>query len=106
MKKIKLIGRRRSEVNVATGKKYDFISFSTQAQNGDWYNVKFTSNCTNIPQTAGIFEIYTDLRNLSINKGKAILWVKAISKVVDITEDIRADELATINGMWGDEDED
>lgn len=105
MKKIKLVGRRRSGINEETGKKYDFISFSTQAQNGDWYNVKFTSNCTNIPKTAGIFEIYTDLRNLSINGNQNILWIKEIARVEDLTEDIRMDELATINGMWDDDDE-
>ena len=105
MKKIKLVGRRRSGINAETEKKYDFISFSTQAQNGDWYDVKFTSNCTNIPKTAGIFEIYTDLRNLSMNGNKKILWIKDIAKVADLTEGIRMDELATINGMWGDEDE-
>ncbi len=106
MKKIKLVGRRRTGINVETGKKYDFISFSTQAQNGDWYDVKFTSNCTNIPKTAGIFEIYTDLRNLSINGNKKILWIKEIARSAEVTEDIRMDELATINGMWGDDDED
>ena len=105
MKKIKLVGRRRTGVSEETGKRYDFISFSTQARNGDWYDVKFTSGCTNIPKTAGIFEMYTDLRNLSINGNKKILWVKGISKVVNVTEDIRGDELATINGMWGDDDE-
>ena len=105
MKKIKLVGRRRTGVSEETGKRYDFISFSSQAQNGDWYDVKFTSDCTNIPKTAGIFEMYTDLGNLSINGNKKILWVKGISKVVNVTEDIRGDELATINGMWGDDDE-
>lgn len=105
MKKIKLVGRRRVGINAETGKKYDFVSFSTQAQNGDWYDVKFISDCTNIPKTAGIFEIYTDLKNLSINGHKKILWIKEIARVTDVTEDIRVDELATINGLWGDDDE-
>lgn len=106
MKKIKLVGRRRTGVSEETGKKYDFISFSTQAKDGTWFNVKFTSNCGNIPKTSGIFEIYTDLKNLSINGNTNVLWVKEIAKVVDITDEIRIDELATINGLWGDEDED
>ena len=105
MKKIKLVGRRRTGVSEATGKRYDFISFSSQANDGTWYDVKFTSDCENIPKTSGIFEIYTDLRNLSINGNTKVLWVKEIAKVVDITDDIRVDELATINGMWGDDDE-
>ena len=50
--------------------------------------------------------MYTDLKNLSINGNTKVLWVKEIAKVVDITDDIRTDELATINGMWGDDDED
>lgn len=106
MKKIKLVGRRRTGVSEETGKKYDFISFSTQAKDGTWFNVKFTSNCGNIPKTSGIFEIYTDLKNLSINGNTNVLWVKEIAKVVDITDEIHIDELATINGLWGDEDED
>ena len=105
MKKIKLIGRRRTGVSEETGKRYDFISFSSQAIDGTWYNVKFTANCGNVPKTAGIFEIYTDLKNLSINGNTKVLWVKEIAKVIDITNDTRADELATINGMWGDDDE-
>ena len=68
--------------------------------------MKFTSNCGNIPKTSGIFEIYTDLKNLSINGNSKVLWVKEIAKVIDITDDIRTDELATINGMWDDDDED
>ena len=105
MKKIKLIGRRRTGVSEETGKRYDFISFSTQAINGEWYDVKFKSECGNIPKTSGIFEMYTDLKNLSINGNAKTLWVKEIAKVVDITDDIRTDELVTINGMWGDDDE-
>lgn len=105
MKKIKLIGRRRTGVSEETGKKYDFISFSAQAKDDTWYDVKFTNECNNIPKTSGIFEMYTDLNNLSINGNKCILWVKKIEKVVDITDDIRADELAMINGMWGEDDE-
>lgn len=106
MKKIKLVGRRRTGLSVETGKKYDFISFSSQAKNGEWYDVKFKSECENIPKTAGVFEMYTDLKNLSINGNTKVLWVKEIAKVIDITDDIRIDELATINGMWGDDDED
>lgn len=106
MKKIKLIGRRKTGVNEETGKRYDFISFSAQSKDSTWFNVKFTSDCTNIPKTAGIFEMYTDLQNLSINGNTNTLWVKQIEKVVDITEDIRIDELAFINGMWDDDDED
>ena len=106
MKKIKLVGRRRTGVSEETGKRYDFISFSSQAKDGTWYDVKFTSNCGNIPKTSGVFEMYTDLKNLSINGSTKTLWVKEFSKIVDITDDIRTDELATINGMWGDDDED
>ena len=106
MKKIRLVGRRRTGVSEETGKRYDFISFSSPATDGTWYNVKFTSNCGNIPRTSGIFEMYTDLKNLSINGNTKVLWVKEIAKVVDITDDIRTDELATINGMWDDENED
>lgn len=106
MKKIKLIGRRRTGVSEETGKKYDFISFSSQAKDGMWFNVKFASDCTNIPKTSGIFEMYTDLQNLSINGNTNTLWVKQIEKIVDITGDIRIEELAMINGMWGDDDED
>lgn len=105
MKEIKMIGRRRVGISEATGKKYDFISFSTQSTDGMWFNVKFTSNCTNIPKTAGIFKMYIALENLSINRNTFTLWVKQIEKVADITEDTRIDELATINGMWGDADE-
>lgn len=106
MKKIKLVGRKRTGVSVETGEKCDFVSFSTQAKDGTWYNVKFTSNCRNIPKTPGIFEMYTDLQNLSMNGNTTTLWVKEISKIVDITGDIRIDELATINGLWGDDNED
>lgn len=106
MKKIMLVGRRRKGVSEETGKRYDFISFSTKAKDGRWYDVKFTSECNNIPKTSGIFEMYTDLQNLSINDNKCTLWVKEISRVADITDDIRTEELATINGMWGDDDED
>ena len=105
MKKIKLVGRRRTGVSEQTGKRYDFISFSSQAKDGTWYDVKFTSNCENIPKTSGVFELYADLKNLSINGNTKVLWVKGFEKIVDITDDIRTDELATINGMWGDDDE-
>ena len=105
MKKIKLVGRRKTGVSEETGKRYDFISFSTQAKNGTWYDVKFRSGCRNIPMTSGIFEMYTDLNNLSIRGYTNTLWVKDIAKVIDVTDDIRTDELATINGMWGDDDE-
>lgn len=105
MKKIELVGRRRTGVSEETGKRYDFISFSTKAKNGTWYDVKFRSECRNIPKTSGVFEIYTDLNNLSIRGYTNTLWVKDIVKVVDITDGIRTDELATINGMWGDDDE-
>ena len=105
MKKIKLVGRRRTGVSEETGKRYDFISFSSQAMDGTWYDVKFTSNCENIPKTSGVFEMYTELKNLSINGNTKTLWVKGFEKIVDITDDIRTDELAMINGMWSDDDE-
>lgn len=105
MKEIKMIGRRKAGISETTGKKYDFISFSTQSKDGMWFDVKFTSDCTNIPKTAGIFKMYIALENLSINQNTDTLWVKQIEKVVDITEDIRSEELTIINGMWGDDDE-
>ena len=45
-------------------------------------------------------DVYQTLAN-----AEGPLSVKEIAKVIDITDDIRTDELATINGMWGDDDE-
>lgn len=94
--------------------KQKFIAFSAYI-NEQWYKVKFTKDCNDVPKVKGLFDLTVDLMDCSFENGKTyeakngelrpanhIIWVRKIDKVRQYTEaELAERNLVVMQGIFG-----
>lgn len=94
--------------------KTKFIAFSANICD-EWYKIKFTQDCKNVPREKGLYDLTVDLANCSFENGKTytakdgsirpsnhIIWVRKITDVRKYTEEELAERNRIVmEGIFG-----
>lgn len=87
MKKIRVYGK---EKETEDGKK--FVDYSFKNSKDEFYQVKFTKDCTTQPRAKGYFLIEVDEKNINLQHKKQlkdgfkpndVLWIKEVKSCVE-----------------------